>query len=190
MARDSLDRYYTPRWVVDLCFKHVTPALPSLNTSNVLEPSAGGGAFVDGIRRTWPSALATVNDIDPDAPALINARDARNRDYLGVDWGPFDLVIGNPPYKQAQEFVQHAVAHAAHVVFLLRLGFLAGARRHDTLYSVHKPAQVFVLPQRPSFTGDGRTDGHDYAFFCWDRTCKRGPTFVRWLPTLSKEQRC
>ena len=28
---------------------------------------------------------------------------------------------------------------------------------------------VLALAERPCFTGDGRTDSIDYAWFCWDR---------------------
>ncbi len=52
------------------------------------------------------------------------------------------------------------------VAALLRLGFLASATRKNLFATVGIP-DVYVLAHRPSFTGNGKTDGADYAWCVW-----------------------
>ena len=82
---------------------------------------------------------------------------------------PFDLVISNPPYGDAEKFVEHALTIGRTCCFLLRLNWLASKKR-AAFHRAH-PSDVFVLPRRPSFTNGG-TDATEYAWFVW------GPTDV------------
>ena len=69
---------------------------------------------------------------------------------------PYDLVITNPPFQLAMEFVQHAmrfIQPAGAVAMLLRLNWLASLKRADFLRRFCP--DVHVLPRRPSFTGRG-----------------------------------
>lgn len=81
----------------------------------------------------------------------------------------FDLIISNPPYAEAEKFVEHALTIGTTCCFLLRLNWLASKKR-AAFHRAH-PSDVFVLPRRPSFTGGG-TDATEYAWFVW------GPTNV------------
>jgi hypothetical protein len=76
----------------------------------------------------------------------------------------FAVAITNPPFRLAQEFIDAALACADHVVMLLRLNYLASKGRWPFM-SRHTP-DVYVLPNRPSFTG-GKTDSIEYAWFVW-----------------------
>lgn len=83
-------------------------------------------------------------------------------------WGNVDWVIGNPPYLDAEAFIHRAWDMAEHgVAFLLRINFLAGARRSASLYKKIGVPDVHVIPRRPSFTPDGKTDSADYGWFVW-----------------------
>lgn len=79
----------------------------------------------------------------------------------------FSLVISNPPYGDAEKFVEHALKIGTEVCFLLRLNWLASKKR-AAFHRAH-PSDVFVLPKRPSFTDDGRTDATEYAWFVWGK---------------------
>lgn len=95
----------------------------------------------------------------------------------------YDCVIGNPPYKYAEAFVRLSLEHTVeggYVVFLLRLAFLEGQERGAGLWKEYPPKQVAVCSQRPSFTGDGKTDATAYAVFVWQKGYS-GSTSLTWL---------
>ena len=79
----------------------------------------------------------------------------------------FDLAIGNPPFSLAEQFVVKSLEHARQVMLLLRAGFLAGKKRYQ-LFDKHQPRNVWLLAQRPSFTGKG-TDSAEYCIVHWDQ---------------------
>lgn len=97
---------------------------------------------------------------------------------LVLDWdcgGISSVVIMNPPFKIAYEFVYKAVTEtgsAGSVFVLLPLNFMTTEKRTGFL-RVHTPS-IYVLPNRPSFTGNGRTmRGVDYAWFGWGERSPR-----------------
>ena len=125
-------------------------------------------------------------DIDPDAVTVKDGR-AACMDWLDVQELPgterdYRIVFGNPPYKHAQEHIEHAFKLGADEVwFLLRTGFTGSLRRYD----MHRDCGLMhksELVPRPSFTGDGKTDGSEYAFFGYCRGFDGVKTFdiVKW----------
>jgi hypothetical protein len=81
----------------------------------------------------------------------------------------FDVTIGNPPFSLAQEFINAALSISREVTFLLRLNFLGGDARSSWIREWYP--SVFVLPNRVSGTGDGKTDSTEYA---WMRFTNQG----------------
>ncbi len=84
----------------------------------------------------------------------------------GFNQRRYDMAIGNPPYSLAQEFVEHAMSIADSVWFLLRIDFL-GSKKRGPWYRDGITPDIYVLEKRPSFTGDGKTDSNNYAWFNW-----------------------
>lgn len=175
--RRELDRYYTP--------DDVATALVSLldirEDQVVVEPSVGGGAFARAILAQQPRAYLIGVDVDPDARGLALCQ----RAYGGADWlgyGPefrlsgveADWVVGNPPYKHAQEHATHALRSAPFVAMLLRLAFIESATRWSGFWADERVqawaqlADVYVLANRVSFTGRG-VDNAAYGWFVWRR---------------------
>ena len=76
---------------------------------------------------------------------------------------------------------------------MLRLGFLASARRRG-LFELYPPEAIYVIPERPSFTGDGEVDACDYGLFVWSgeilaqspQRAHRAETTLRWLPPYER----
>jgi hypothetical protein len=86
-------------------------------------------------------------------------------DYLGAPMAPVDLIITNPPFSIALEFLQKSLTEAQCVCYLLRLSFL-GSKGRKPFWRENTPTHQMVI-DRPSFTGNG-TDNSEYAWFCWD----------------------
>lgn len=76
----------------------------------------------------------------------------------------FEVAVGNPPFSLAQEFILESLKYCDNVLMLLRLNYLGTIERAPWM-AKHTP-DIYVLPDRPSFTGWG-TDSIEYAWFHW-----------------------
>ena len=121
-------------------------------------------------------------DIDPEAPGLshprVCSRVADFLEYIPERHEIPEWIVGNPPYREAEAHIRHALGLARNVAFLLRLGFLESSRRLP-FWAEHPPSEVYVLAQRPSFT-KGATDSTAYGWFVW-RDGRAGPTLLHIL---------
>lgn len=94
-------------------------------------------------------------------------------------------IITNPPFHSAQGFVDTGLKQASQkLALLLRLAFLEGAHRANTIFSQTPPSRVWVFSERITFypkgkkpTGSGTTA---YAWFVWDKEAQ-GQTELKWL---------
>lgn len=196
------DRYYTPRWIVDQCMQIVLPeVVGEQRTHRIIEPCAGTGRFVDGLRRKYPAATIIANDLFEDGRTWPAADIQTYVDYLGGRRWEADLLVTNPPFSLALEFIKRALTDTIAVVVLVRQGFLASAAR-AAFFREHPPAHVFLLANRPSFDvppevladpaygwKEGQTDTADYVFICWGHEEFGHTTRLHWLPDVPLKAR-
>ncbi len=121
----------------------------------------------------------------------VRSSDLYNRGFgdAGVDFTaadtPADNIVTNPPYNSAEGFVRNGVRLARKkFALLLRLAFLEGANRAQTIFTDCPPSRVWVFSERITFypagavqAGSGTTA---YAWFVWDKEAI-GQTELRWL---------
>jgi SAM-dependent methyltransferase len=185
-GRDPLDRYPTPP---ELCRAALALLTGVPERPYILDVGCGTGAWGQAVRAQWPAAWVEGIDIDPDRLVLAvlsgNYNLLRNQDFaVWTPNGALDLVIGNPPYRWAEPFVVRALdllQTGGQLLFLLRLAFLESQGRYQRLYrNGLKPVKVWSLVERPSFTGDGKTDATAYALFLWQKGW-RGGCELDWL---------
>ncbi len=94
-------------------------------------------------------------------------------------------IVTNPPYNCAEGFVASGVKHAKKkFALLLRLAFLEGANRANTIFAKIPPSRVWVFSERITFypsgvepKGSGTTA---YAWFVWDKDAP-GSTELKWF---------
>lgn len=82
------------------------------------------------------------------------------------------LIIGNPPWATAEAHIRLALDRMRTgdvLAFLLRGSFLAGQARVRGLWKDAPPSHVWHIAPRPSFTGDGKTDGYESAAIAWTK---------------------
>lgn len=97
----------------------------------------------------------------------------------------FSNIITNPPFHSAEGFVASGLRVAQRkFALLLRLAFLEGANRANTIFHRAPPARVWVFSERITFymkgaqtAGSGTTA---YAWFVWDKA-HAGPTELCWF---------
>lgn len=159
--RNEQDFYATPAW----CVKAILPHLPQ---GAVLDPCCGDGAILkacDGM---------SLEGIEIDESRALKASEIPYANIVHGDafknnWPPTGILITNPPYSLAIEFVEVAVAWSkmthGTAALLLRLNFLASKSRVE--FHRKHPADVYVLSRRPSFTGGSKTDSCEYAWLVW-----------------------
>jgi SAM-dependent methyltransferase len=171
-VRDPDDFYATPSWCIDA----ILPHLPS--GGRVLDPGCGSGAILRAIMATAPFVHADLFGVEMHEGRAEEARalfaDARKhhietRDFLTYEGTSFDLVVGNPPFSLAMDFVERSLTltkpFRGTVAMLLRMNWLASQKR--AAFHRANPSDIYVLPRRPSFTPDGKTDSTEYAWFVW-----------------------
>ncbi len=186
MTRAVFDYYPTPAW----CVRRLLEAV-ELPGGLWLEPAVGDGAIVRAVGELRDDVSWTTIDVRPEVePDLVG-------DFVaplyagGVDRimppGGWDVVVTNPPYQQALEFVVEARRRArSAVAMLLRLNWLA-SRERQALLARDMP-DVYVLPDRPSFTGGG-SDMTEYAWMVWYRSPRLLPGRIRVLATTPLRER-
>jgi hypothetical protein len=136
---------------------------------NILDPCAGDCAIVSEVMRNRPGQNYSFWDIDESHEGMGTYRNAlSNEPWLMLNGQEVDLIITNPPYKLAFEFVMRAlyeVKLSGTVAMLLRLPFLESVARQE--FHRDYPADIYVFAKRPSFTKNGKTDATAYAWFVW-----------------------
>lgn len=172
-------QWFTPDWLADgaVEFSGVQPG------DSVCELGAGDGAFVRPLLNAGARVVAVERDIrfvgalkklqTEDLLLRIDHGDALDRDSWR--WGDeFTACTGNPPYENDDDiaFVERGLELAPHVVFVLRLVFLAGQERFRRIWSKHHLEAIAHLPERPAFIGEGSGGAKaDFAVF----DIRRGP---------------
>lgn len=118
---NTKDQYYTKESVAKECIQLIQSTIPSSETYQWIEPSAGAGVFLAAL----PSQIDKLGiDIDPKAPGILKG------DFL--QWSPTSekkrLFFGNPPFgKQsstAKAFLKHAANYGDVLAFILPRSFV------------------------------------------------------------------
>jgi hypothetical protein len=142
-----------------------------------LEPSAGGGAFVDAMVGRF--GRVTAHELDPEWCAQLRQRhpavDLRQGDYLQTEppAAPYDFCAINPPYEGGQDsqHVEKAMRESIRVLALVRLNFLAGADRFERVWKqIGTPSDpgawsldgLVIFVNRPRFSGATGSPKHDF----------------------------
>lgn len=96
-------------------------------------------------------------------------------------------ILTNPPYRQAKEFVEHALdilEDGYYAIFLLKIQFLEGKARKK-LFEKYPPKYVYVHSERQICAMNGnfeniKSSASYYAWFIWEKGYK-GELIIRWI---------
>lgn len=166
------DFYGTSDWIT----KAILPCLKKpIYKPVVFDPCAGDGAIYKAVSEVWTDSKFVGVEIDscrksfsnPDYNTILG-------DYLKIDdlsqlaYKP-DILITNPPYSLAQEFIEKSLKLLpdAEIAMLLRLNFLGSKKRKE--FNKDYPCNIYVSPRRPGFTNNGKTDATEYAWFVYNQ---------------------
>lgn len=148
---------------------------------SILEPAAGNHDIVIALRES-----GIKNRID--------AKSLEDGDDFLMEKGIYDMIITNPPFSLALEFILKSFEVAKkRALFLLPLDYLHGLERHNKIYSQSKDyylANVYVLVRRPMFLekvyDDGKynTGSITFAWFDFQKRNnknKSSDTKIKWI---------
>jgi hypothetical protein len=167
---DGPDYFPTPAWATHALIDN------KRFDGGIWECACGNGAMTHVLEKTGKP---------------VRSSDLYDRGFgdVGIDFTKAkdraDNIVTNPPYNSAEGFVRSGVRLAKRkFALLLRLAFLEGANRANTIFSECPPSRVWVFSERITFymagadqKGSGTTA---YAWFVWDKDAPRG-TELKWF---------
>ena len=142
-----------------------------------LEPCVGNGNIADRVLKIYPSIHDTMftDIVDRGYPNTVVG------DFLTTDFGnrKFDLIVSNPPYSLALEFVQKCrslLTPDGILAMFLKIQYWEGEKRQADLLN-NPPAFCFPFSKRMATWNNGKpTDENGkrwattmcHAWFVWD----------------------
>ena len=166
---DGPDFFPTPAWATYALIDN------EKFSGEIWESACGDGAMAHVLNETGCRVLSS---------------DLHNRGFgeVGIDFltakGKSDNIVTNPPYNSAEGFVAAGVQKARRkFALLLRLAFLEGANRANTIFARNPPSRVWVFSERITFYPAGAvqkgTGTTAYAWFIWDKSASG--TELKWF---------
>jgi predicted RNA methylase len=125
LDRDTLDKYHTNPNISRDCINTISEKLEITTNDLVIEPGAGNGSFIEGIKTLTPHYY--FYDIEPEHEEVIQ------QDYLTFDYsfliGKYRKIhiIGNPPFGRqgtlAKKFIKKSLEFCNTLSFILPKSF-------------------------------------------------------------------
>ena len=165
--RSASDNYPTPAFAVHRLLERL-----ELPGGSWLESSAGTGSIIKAVNAVRKDVTWVACELRSECRPALAALGIKGVNLLtGCSFlstppaKPSDVCINNVPFSLAQEFIEHTLHFAPHVIHLLRLNYL-GTEKRNEFFKSNMP-DVYVIPDRVSFTNDGKADSIEYCFMHW-----------------------
>lgn len=153
LNRNTIDKYYTKKNIVDLCCDDIKKYIKISNKDLIIEPSAGNGSFINNIKQLSNNYI--FYDIDPEHYEIIK------QDFLNFDFKDYIHkfrnihIIGNPPFGRqsslAIKFIKKCCLFANSISFILPKSFKKESmkkyfeKHYHLLYEIDLPDNSFLV---------------------------------------------
>lgn len=133
MAKIENDKYYTSRELAEYVVNKTKDIIGKENITEYLEPSAGGGVFLDFLDKPY-----LAYDLYPEDDRIVK------QDYLELDleYEQGRCIIGNPPYGNhnilSTQFYKKSIQLGDYIAFILPISQLNNNHEmydYDLIYS-------------------------------------------------------
>lgn len=149
-----------------------------LNNLRIWEPACGGGHLSKRMENFGATVIST--DLYDRGFGVSGV------DFLNETTPRSPIIITNPPYKYAQEFVEHAINIGVDkVAMFLKITFLEGQKRRR-LFDKYPPKIVAVFSKRIQVAINGdpemfkKSSAACYAWFIWEKGYTGKPA-IQWI---------
>jgi hypothetical protein len=169
LKRNTIDKYYTKDIVVELCLNLVKKYIQINQNDLIIEPSAGNGSFITGIKSI--TSNFRFYDLEPDNNEILK------QDYLLYDYGSVKSsfskihIIGNPPFGRqssfAIKFIKKSCEFCDSVSFILPKSFKKDSLKKTFPLNFHLIFEI-DLPDK-SFLVDGVEHNVPCLFQIWEK---------------------
>ena len=167
LKRNTIDKYYTKNNIVDLCLNLVKQYIDINNNDLIIEPSAGNGSFISGIKELSTNHI--FYDLDPENIEIVK------QDYLLLDSSKFINnnihIIGNPPFGRqssiAIKFIKKSCEFCHSLSFILPKSFKKDSLKKSFPLRFHLIFEI-DLPDK-SFLVDGVEHNVPCVFQIWQK---------------------
>ena len=169
LTRNTIDKYYTKDNVVELCLNLVTKYILINSDDLIIEPSAGNGSFMVGIKSL--TNYFKFYDLEPENDEIIK------QDYLLYDYSDIKEsfnkihIIGNPPFGRqssfAIKFIKKSCEFCDSLSFILPKSFKKDSLKKTFPLHFHLIFEI-DLPDK-SFLVDGVEHDVPCVFQIWEK---------------------
>ena len=169
LNRNTIDKYYTKDNVVELCLNLVKKYIEISTDDLIVEPSAGNGSFITGIKSLTNNFR--FYDLEPDNDEIIK------QDYLLYEYANIKEIfskihiIGNPPFGRqssfAIKFIKKSCEFCDSVSFILPKSFKKDSLKKTFPLNFHLIFEI-DLPDK-SFLVDGVEHDVPCIFQIWQK---------------------
>lgn len=139
LIRNTIDKYYTKEIVVEQCLSLVKRHLQLNREDLIIEPSAGNGSFIEGIKTLTKNFK--FYDLEPENDEIVE------QDYLQYDYNDIKNtytrihVIGNPPFGRqsslAIKFIKKSCEFCDSISFILPKSFKKDSMKNKFPLNFH-----------------------------------------------------
>jgi len=169
LNRNIIDKYYTKDNIVELCLNFVKKYIQINPDDFIIEPSAGNGSFIKGIKLI--SNNYKFYDLEPENDEIIK------QNYLLYDYNNIKKtfnkihIIGNPPFGRqsslAIKFIKRSCEFCDSISFILPKSFKKDSLKKKIPLNFHLIFEI-DLPEK-SFIVDGIEYDVPCIFQIWEK---------------------
>jgi len=167
LNRNTIDKYYTKPEIVAVCVNYVKTYIQINSNDLIIEPSAGNGSFISGIKTIANNYI--FYDLEPEQDEIIK------QDYLLGNYTTFNKkfnnihIIGNPPFGRqsslAIKFIKKSCEFCNSISFILPKSFKKESLKKTFPLNFHLIFEI-DLPDK-SFLVDGIEHNVPCVFQIW-----------------------
>ena len=182
LQRNTIDKFYTKDIIVDLCLSYVKKFLEITTDDLIIEPSAGNGSFISGIK------LLTNNyffyDLYPNNNEIIKQDYLLYKPDTNKDIYNKIHIIGNPPFGRqsslAIKFIKKSSEFCDTISFILPKSFKKDSLKRVFPLCFHLIYEI-DLPEK-SFLVDGIEHNVPCIFQIWEKKLVNRNKYVKIEP--------